>query len=59
MKCQFGMVVYVKGNALAVESELTELKGTMRKAVFQQKPHLAKRKGAIVEVTVGTSEPES
>jgi hypothetical protein len=53
------MVVYVKGNALAVENELTELKGIMREAVFQLKPHLAKQNAAIVEVTVGKSKPES
>ena len=53
------MVVYVKGNALAAESELTELKGIMRKAASQRRPPSEKQNAATAEATAGTFEPES
>ena len=58
VKCQFGMVVCVKGNEQAVENELPELKGILRKVVFQQKPYLVKQNVEIPEVTGEKLKPE-
>jgi hypothetical protein len=53
------MVVYEKGNGQAAENELTELKETLRKALFQQKLPLENQKGETPEATAEKSEPKS
>ena len=52
------MAVYEKGNGQAAGKEPNELKGTLRKALFQQKLPLENQKEETLEDTAEKSEPK-